>query len=196
MQARDLAVLVAAGILIEDQVAPKSCGHVRGKRVVSREEAVSRIRAAADARCATWAHFQAGLAEGQGTVQLSSGEGLTSADARCAAWERFEASPCRGARCGRFRWECGGMQGSEAADSVAGVLHVQRRAVAPWCQSCTAPQQGSARQQHQLSSLEGLTSAITHTAAAWCCRISLALSQRLLLVRCCFGVRPVQGRRR
>jgi hypothetical protein len=45
-----LLLLPAAGILIEDQVSPKSCGHVRGKRVVSREEAVSRIRAAADAR--------------------------------------------------------------------------------------------------------------------------------------------------
>jgi 2-methylisocitrate lyase-like PEP mutase family enzyme len=32
------------------KVAPKSCGHVRGKRVVSREEAVSRIQAAVDAR--------------------------------------------------------------------------------------------------------------------------------------------------
>lgn len=41
-----------AGILIEDQVAPKSCGHVRGKRVTSREEALSRIRAAVDARWA------------------------------------------------------------------------------------------------------------------------------------------------
>lgn len=39
-----------AGILIEDQQWPKSCGHVRGKRVVSREEAVSRVRAACDAR--------------------------------------------------------------------------------------------------------------------------------------------------
>jgi 2-methylisocitrate lyase-like PEP mutase family enzyme len=39
-----------AGILIEDQQWPKSCGHVRGKRVVSREEAISRIRAACDAR--------------------------------------------------------------------------------------------------------------------------------------------------
>lgn len=38
------------GILIEDQVWPKSCGHVKGKRVTGREEAVSRIRAAADAR--------------------------------------------------------------------------------------------------------------------------------------------------
>lgn len=32
-----------AGVLIEDQIAPKSCGHVRGKRVCSREEAVSRV---------------------------------------------------------------------------------------------------------------------------------------------------------
>ncbi|CAG9460802.1 unnamed protein product [Pedinophyceae sp. YPF-701] len=39
-----------AGVLVEDQVAPKSCGHVRGKRVCSREEAVARVRAACDAR--------------------------------------------------------------------------------------------------------------------------------------------------
>lgn len=39
-----------AGILIEDQLMPKSCGHVRGKRVTSRDEAVARIRAAVDAR--------------------------------------------------------------------------------------------------------------------------------------------------
>jgi len=32
------------------QAAPKSCGHVRGKKVVSRGEAVARIRAAVDAR--------------------------------------------------------------------------------------------------------------------------------------------------
>ena len=46
-----LLLLSYPGILIEDQVWPKSCGHVKGKRVTSREEAVSRIRAAADARC-------------------------------------------------------------------------------------------------------------------------------------------------
>jgi len=44
-------VCVDAGILIEDQIMPKSCGHVRGKKVASREEAVSRIKAAVDARC-------------------------------------------------------------------------------------------------------------------------------------------------
>ncbi len=36
--------------MIEDQVAPKRCGHTRGKAVVTRAEAVQRIRAAVDAR--------------------------------------------------------------------------------------------------------------------------------------------------
>lgn len=39
-----------AGILLEDQVSPKACGHTRGRKVVSREEAVMRIKAAVDAR--------------------------------------------------------------------------------------------------------------------------------------------------
>jgi len=36
--------------MIEDQLAPKRCGHTRGKEVVSREEAAMRIRAAVAAR--------------------------------------------------------------------------------------------------------------------------------------------------
>lgn len=39
-----------AGVMIEDQIAPKRCGHTRGKEVVERDEALSRIRAAIDAR--------------------------------------------------------------------------------------------------------------------------------------------------
>jgi 2-methylisocitrate lyase-like PEP mutase family enzyme len=39
-----------AAIMIEDQVAPKRCGHTAGKAVVERDEAVERIRAATDAR--------------------------------------------------------------------------------------------------------------------------------------------------
>jgi len=39
-----------AAIMIEDQLAPKRCGHTRGKLVVTRDEAVQRIRAAVDAR--------------------------------------------------------------------------------------------------------------------------------------------------
>ena len=39
-----------AGVLIEDQLAPKRCGHTPGKDVVSRDEAFDRIKAADDAR--------------------------------------------------------------------------------------------------------------------------------------------------
>lgn len=39
-----------AGIMIEDQLAPKRCGHTLGKEVVSRREALQRLQAAVDAR--------------------------------------------------------------------------------------------------------------------------------------------------
>lgn len=39
-----------SGIMLEDQVSPKRCGHTKGKQVVGRDEAAARIRAAVDAR--------------------------------------------------------------------------------------------------------------------------------------------------
>ncbi len=39
-----------AGVMLEDQVWPKRCGHMKGKEVISLEEGVEKIRAAADAR--------------------------------------------------------------------------------------------------------------------------------------------------
>lgn len=47
---RGYAQVGFAGVMIEDQVAPKRCGHTEGKQVVSRSEALLRIRAAVDAR--------------------------------------------------------------------------------------------------------------------------------------------------
>jgi 2-methylisocitrate lyase-like PEP mutase family enzyme len=50
---RTVAGYAAAGfasVMIEDQLAPKRCGHTRGKQVVAREEALARVRAAVDAR--------------------------------------------------------------------------------------------------------------------------------------------------
>lgn len=41
-----------AGIMIEDQIAPKRCGHTRGKQVVDFDDALMRVRAAVDARAA------------------------------------------------------------------------------------------------------------------------------------------------
>lgn len=50
---RTVAGYAAAGFacaMIEDQQAPKRCGHTRGKAVVARNEAFDRIRAAVEAR--------------------------------------------------------------------------------------------------------------------------------------------------
>src|SRR3954466_10540358 len=40
----------AAGCFLEDQVWPKKCGHMRGKRVIEREEYIHKVRAAVDTR--------------------------------------------------------------------------------------------------------------------------------------------------
>jgi 2-methylisocitrate lyase-like PEP mutase family enzyme len=47
---RGFAQAGAACVMIEDQLAPKRCGHTKGKLVVDRAEALDRIRAAAHAR--------------------------------------------------------------------------------------------------------------------------------------------------
>ncbi len=47
---RDLIAAGAAGCFIEDQVWPKRCGHMQGKRVVDRQEFLGKMRAALDAR--------------------------------------------------------------------------------------------------------------------------------------------------
>jgi methylisocitrate lyase len=47
---RELISLGAAGMLLEDQVWPKRCGHMRGKEVISAEEHAQKIRAAVEAR--------------------------------------------------------------------------------------------------------------------------------------------------
>jgi len=46
----ELIAAGAAGCFLEDQVWPKKCGHMRGKRVIERQEYVDKIRAAVDAR--------------------------------------------------------------------------------------------------------------------------------------------------
>jgi 2-methylisocitrate lyase-like PEP mutase family enzyme len=47
---RDLQEAGAAGVFLEDQVWPKKCGHMAGKRVVETAEHAAKIRAAAEAR--------------------------------------------------------------------------------------------------------------------------------------------------
>lgn len=47
---KELISAGAAGCFLEDQVWPKKCGHMRGKRVVDRDEYVNKVRAAVEAR--------------------------------------------------------------------------------------------------------------------------------------------------
>jgi methylisocitrate lyase len=47
---RELIAAGAAGCFLEAQVWPKRCGHMRGKRVVDRDEYIHKIRAAVEAR--------------------------------------------------------------------------------------------------------------------------------------------------
>jgi methylisocitrate lyase len=47
---RDLQDAGAAGVFLEDQMWPKKCGHMAGKRVVETAEHAAKIRAAVDAR--------------------------------------------------------------------------------------------------------------------------------------------------
>ncbi len=47
---RELVAMGAAGMLLEDQVWPKRCGHMQGKEVIRAEEHVQKIHAAVEAR--------------------------------------------------------------------------------------------------------------------------------------------------
>lgn len=47
---REFITAGVAAIHLEDQVAPKRCGHVAGRQVIALEEAIGKIRAADDAR--------------------------------------------------------------------------------------------------------------------------------------------------
>ena len=46
----DLIHAGAAGCFLEDQVWPKKCGHMRGKKIIERDDYIHKIRAAVDAR--------------------------------------------------------------------------------------------------------------------------------------------------
>eukprot|EP00429_Kryptoperidinium_foliaceum_P010202 CAMPEP_0176003614 /NCGR_PEP_ID=MMETSP0120_2-20121206/1266_1 /TAXON_ID=160619 /ORGANISM="Kryptoperidinium foliaceum, Strain CCMP 1326" /LENGTH=333 /DNA_ID=CAMNT_0017336265 /DNA_START=174 /DNA_END=1175 /DNA_ORIENTATION=- len=76
-----------AGIMIEDQVAPKRCGHVAGKSVISFDEAVQRVKAACDARD----EYSSQFGEGSGPLILArtdalKTDGFDAAIERCLAF--------------------------------------------------------------------------------------------------------------
>jgi len=76
-----------AGIMIEDQVQPKRCGHVAGKSVIGFDEAVMRVKAACDARD----EFEQMYGEGTGPLVLArtdslKTDGFEHAIERCLAF--------------------------------------------------------------------------------------------------------------
>ena len=78
-----------AAAMIEDQVAPKRCGHTRGKEVVDRGSALDRIKAAVDAR-------EEARAQGQDILILARtdanhGQGLAEAIARAQGFAELGA---------------------------------------------------------------------------------------------------------
>ena len=76
----------AGGIHIEDQSFPKRCGHVSGRRVIPREEAVGKFRAAADVRNDRDEDFYiVARTDARGAVDGSLGEAIERANAYCDA---------------------------------------------------------------------------------------------------------------
>ncbi|QJD28638.1 isocitrate lyase/PEP mutase family protein [Methylococcus geothermalis] len=74
-----------ACIMLEDQIAPKRCGHTQGKAVVGRDEALMRIRAAVDARDAGADILIMARTDARGPA------GIDEAIARCQAFRELGA---------------------------------------------------------------------------------------------------------
>jgi 2-methylisocitrate lyase-like PEP mutase family enzyme len=106
-----------AAIMLEDQVAPKRCGHTEGKSVVSRDEALTRVRAAVDARD-----------EGSGILIMARTDArarvsLDEAIARCRAFRELGAditfleAPIDEAEMRRY---CAEVEGPKMANLIEG----------------------------------------------------------------------------
>ncbi|KAJ3029723.1 UNVERIFIED_CONTAM: hypothetical protein HDU68_011336 [Siphonaria sp. JEL0065] len=75
-----------AGIMLEDQVSPKRCGHTKGKAVVDRKEAFARIKAAVDARTESRRDFVI-----MARTDAREGYGIEEAIERCKEFARLGA---------------------------------------------------------------------------------------------------------
>ena len=75
-----------AGIHIEDQTFPKRCGHVKGREVIPKEEAVGKYRAAADVRDERNEDFLViARTDARGAVDGSMEKAIDRANAYCEA---------------------------------------------------------------------------------------------------------------
>ena len=108
-----------AGIMIEDQLAPKRCGHTRGKEVVEREAALIRMRAAIEARDEVRADGKAFVIIARTDARAS--KGLDEAIYRANAFQEmgadilFVEAPCSEQEMTRI---CRQIQGHKMANLV------------------------------------------------------------------------------
>jgi 2-methylisocitrate lyase-like PEP mutase family enzyme len=106
-----------ACIMLEDQVAPKRCGHTEGKSVVGRDEALMRIRAAVDARDAGADILIMARTDARACVSLDE------AIARCRSFREIGAditfleAPTNEAEMRRY---CGEVDGPKMANLIEG----------------------------------------------------------------------------
>ena len=83
---REYAKTGVGGIHIEDQAAPKRCGHIKGKQLISKEEAVGKYRAAADVRDERDKDFViVARTDARGAVDGSLDDAIDRANAYCDA---------------------------------------------------------------------------------------------------------------
>ncbi len=78
-----------ACVMIEDQVAPKKCGHTPGKEIVERDESLARVQAAVDARDS----IRAGGADIliMARTDANATDGMDEAVSRCQAFTEIGA---------------------------------------------------------------------------------------------------------
>ncbi len=91
-----------AGIMIEDQVMPKRCGHTGVKEVVERDEAIRRVRAAVDARDAGAGTLIVARTDARSTLGLDEAIRRMQAFADLGADILFLEAPCDEAEMRRF----------------------------------------------------------------------------------------------
>lgn len=108
-----------AGVMIEDQVAPKRCGHTGVKEVVGRAEALARIRAAVDARDAGAGLLILARTDARGTLGLDEAIWRLRAFADLGADILFLEAPRDEAEMARG---CREVPGSHMANLLAGGL--------------------------------------------------------------------------
>lgn len=104
-----------AGIMIEDQLSPKRCGHVKGKQVVGFDEACARIRAAVDARNEGADILIMARTDARGTHGLEEGLRRIRAFAEIGADMLFLEAPRSEAELQAF---CGAAPGPKMANLV------------------------------------------------------------------------------